>query len=125
MLSRSYSLIPILSVPILAFCVAELLLVTRVCALCKLLIANEHLRAKSTIIADDNGKVVIPTTIVVSNINVFPILPLKFVIWSLRGLVAGGLHHFNVNSVVLKLCFSRCSCWRCSYRRTIRAPVVR
>jgi hypothetical protein len=65
----NYPLIPILSAPVLVFCVTELLLVTRVCSLCKLLITNELLRAKSTSITDDNGKVVTTTDFTVSYID--------------------------------------------------------
>jgi hypothetical protein len=109
----------IISVPILVFCVTELLLVMRVCALCKLLITNKLLRAKFKIITD-NGKVVTPTKIAVSYIDHFPLLPLKFVIWSLRGLLAGELHHYKVNiAIVLDLCFSRCSCRRYSCTSTV------
>jgi hypothetical protein len=71
-------LIPILSIPILVFCVAELLLVTRVCSLCKFLITNELLRTESEIIIDNNGKVVAPTEIAVAFINHFPLLSLSF-----------------------------------------------
>ncbi|KIM74759.1 hypothetical protein PILCRDRAFT_14197 [Piloderma croceum F 1598] len=78
-------------IPVLGFCVAELLLATRVCSLCKLLITNELLRAKSTTITDDNGKVVTPTEIAAGFIDYFLLLPLKFVVWSLRGLVASGV----------------------------------
>ncbi|KIM80417.1 hypothetical protein PILCRDRAFT_822545 [Piloderma croceum F 1598] len=75
--------------PVLVFCVTELLLVTRVCSLCKLLITNERLRANSTTITDDNGKVVTTTNVAVGYIDHFPIFSLEFVIWSLRGLLAG------------------------------------
>jgi hypothetical protein len=61
----------ILSVPVLVFCVAELLLVTRVCSLCRFLIINESLRAKSTTVADGNGKVVTPTKIAVGILTIF------------------------------------------------------
>jgi hypothetical protein len=122
-----YLLIPglILSIPVLVFCVVQLLLVTRVCSLCKFLVINELLRAKSTTITDGNGKVVTLTDIAVDYINHFPLLPLKFVIWSLRGLVAGELHRSAVNpTVVLDLCLSRCSCRRCSCSSTGCAPVA-
>ena len=103
-----YPLIPILSIPVLVFCVVQFLLVTRVCSLCKLLIINQLLRAKSITITDGNRKVVTPTKIAVSFIDHFLLLPLKFLIWSLRGLVAGELHHSSVNPVVvLDLCFYR------------------
>jgi hypothetical protein len=121
----NYPLIPILSVPVLVFCVVQLLLVTRVCSLCRLLIVNELLRAKSTTITDGNGKVVTPTDIAVGYIDHFSFLPLKFVIWSLRGLLAGELHHAAVNIVVVfDLCFYRCSYWWCSCSGIIRAPVA-
>jgi hypothetical protein len=125
LLPMNYPLIPILSVPVLTFCVTELLLVTRVCALCKLLIINELLRAKSTTITDGNRKVVTPTEIAVSFIDHFPLLPFKFLIWSLRGLVAGELHCSTVNPVVvLDLCFYRCSCQWCSCTSTVCASVA-
>ena len=125
LLPMNYPLISILSVPILVFCVVQLLLVTRVCSLCKLLIINELLRAKSTTITDGNRKVVTPTEIAVGFIDHFLLLPLKFLIWSLRGLVAGELHPSTVNPVVvLDLCFSRCSCRRCSCGNTAKPPVV-
>ena len=125
LLPRGYPLIPILSVPVLTFCVAGLLLVTRVCSLCRFSITNQLLRAKSTTITDGNGKVVTPAEIAVSYIDHFPLLPLKFVIWSLRGLLAGELHCSTVNPVVvLDLYFSRCSCQQCSCINTVRPPVV-
>ena len=97
----NYPLIPILSAPVLVFCVTEFLLVTRVSSLCKLLIINELLRAKSTTTTDGNRKVVTPTELAVGFIDHFPLLPLKFVIWSLRGLLAGELHHSAVNIVTI------------------------
>ena len=125
LLPMNYPLIPRLSIPILVLCVAELLLVARVCSLCKFLITNELLRAKSTTIIDGNRKVVTPTELAVGFIDHFPLLPLKFLIWSLRGLVAGELHCSTVNPVVvLDLCFYRCSCRWCSWSSTVRAPVV-
>ena len=125
LLPMNYPLIQILSVPVLTFCVTELLLVTRVCALCKLLIINELPRAKSTTITDGTRKVVTPTELAVGFIDHFPLLPLKFVIWSLRGLVAGELHRSTVNRVaVLDQCFYRCSCRRCSCRSTGRASMA-
>ena len=93
----NYPLISILSMPVLVFCVVQLLLVTRVCSLCKFFIINQLLRAKSTTITDDNRKVVTPTEITVGFIDHFPLLPLKFLIWSLRGLLAGELHCSTVN----------------------------
>jgi hypothetical protein len=126
LLPTIYLLIPglNLSIPVLVFWVVQLLLVTRVCSLCKFLI-NELLRAKSTTITDGNGKVVTPTDIAVNYINHVPLLPLKFVIWSLRGLVAGELYCYTVNPmVVLDLCLSRCSCRRCSCSCTGCAPVA-
>ena len=121
----NYPLIPILSLSVLIFCVVQLILVTRVCSLCKFLIINELLRAKSTTITDGNRKVVTPTELAVGFIDHFPLLPLKFVIWSLRGLVAGESHRSTVNPVaVLDLCFYRCSCQRCSCSNTARPPVV-
>jgi hypothetical protein len=125
LLPKIYLLILILSIPVLGFCVAELLLATRVCSLCKLLITNELLRAKSTTITDDNGKVVTPTEIAAGFIDYFLLLPLKFVVWSLRGLVASELYGSTVNPVVgLDLCFSRWCYWRYRCRSTVRAPVV-
>ena len=79
----NYPLIPILSEPVLVFCVTELLLVTRVCSLCMFVVINELPRAKSTTITDGNGKVVTPTEIAVGYIDHSPLLLLKFVIWSL------------------------------------------
>jgi hypothetical protein len=124
-LPMNYPLIPILSVPVLVFCVVQLLLVTRVCSLCRFRVINELLRAKSTTITDGNRKVVTPTKLTVGFIDHFPLLPLKFLIWSLRGLVAGELDHSTVNPVVVvDLCFSRCSCWRCSCSSTAQSPAV-
>ena len=123
LLPMIYPLIPILSIPVLVFCVVQLLLVTRVCSLCKLLIANELLRAEFKTIIDDNGKVVTHTEITASYIDHFPFLPLKFIIWSLRGLLAGELHRSTADLVVvLDLCFYRCSCWQCSYSSIDWAP---
>jgi hypothetical protein len=125
LLPMIYPLIPIISIPVLVFCVVQLVLVTRVCSLCKLLIINLLLRAKSITITDGNRKVLTPTEIAVGFIDHFPLLPLKFVIWSLRGLVAGELPHSTVNPVVvLDLCFYRCSYRWCSCRRTGLAPVA-
>ena len=67
----NYPLITILSTPVLVFCVVQLLLVTRVCSLCRFLITNELLRAKSTTVTDCNGKVVTPAEIPVSYIDAF------------------------------------------------------
>jgi hypothetical protein len=63
--------------PVLVFCVVQLLLVTRVCSLCKFLIINERLWAKFTTITDGNGKVVAPTEIAVGFIDHFPTLSLS------------------------------------------------
>jgi hypothetical protein len=41
-----------------------------------------------------------PTEIAVSYVNHFPLLPLKFIIWSLRSLLAGELHGFIVIPMV-------------------------
>jgi hypothetical protein len=101
LLPKDYPLITILSVPVLNLCVAELLLVTRVCSLCKFLIAYELLQANSITITDDNGKVVTPTDIAVGYIDHFSFLPLKFVIWSLRGLLAGEFRCSTVNPMVV------------------------
>src|ERR1700679_1397825 len=103
----NYPLIPILSTPVLVFCVTELLLVTRVCSLCKLSNTNELLRANSTTITDNNGKVVTPTDVTVGYTDHFPFFSLKFVNWSLRGLLAGELHRSAFNPVVVcNSCFS-------------------
>jgi hypothetical protein len=97
----NYPLIPILSAPVLVFCVTELVLVTRVCSLCKLLITNELLRANSTTITDNNRKVVTPTDLTIGYTDHFPIFSFKFVIWSLRGLLAGELHRSAFNPIVV------------------------
>jgi len=112
------------SIPVLVFCVVQLILVTRVCSLCMFLIINKLLLVQTTTITDDNGKVD-PYQDHCWLYWPFSLLLLKFVIWSLQGLVAGELYHSTVNPVVvLDLCFSRCSCWQCSYRSTVHAPVV-
>jgi hypothetical protein len=97
----NYHLILILSIPVLVFCVVQLILVTRVCSLCRLLIINELLRAKSATFTDGNRKVVIPTELAVGFIDHFLLFPLKVLIWSLRSLVAGELHCSTVNHVVV------------------------
>ena len=42
-----------------------------------------------------------PTEIAVGYVNHFPLLPLKFIIWSLRGFLAGELHGFIVIPMVV------------------------
>ena len=125
LLPRYYPLIQILSMPVFVFCVVELLFITRVCTLCKLLITHRLPRAKLATITDSNRKVVISTEIAVGYINHFLLLPLKFVIWSLRGLLASELHCSTIHPVVmLDLCFSRCSCQQCNFSSTVCTSVV-
>jgi hypothetical protein len=102
----NYTLIQILSLPVLVICVVQLLLIPRVCSLCRFLIINELLWAKSTTITDGNGKVVTPTKNAVGFIDRFLLLPLKFIIWSLRGLLAGELYGSTINPVVILICVS-------------------
>jgi hypothetical protein len=52
----------------------------------------------SSTIIDGNRKVVTSTEIAVSFIDHSPLLPLKFLIWSLRGVVAGELRCFYSQS---------------------------
>ena len=42
-----------------------------------------------------------PTEIAVGYVNQFSLLPLEFIIWSLRGLLAGELHGFTVILMVV------------------------